>query len=77
MSRRGAITASQRELYELILALHEHRGEYPSQRYLAQFLGVSLKTVQERLASLYRRGWLCSPTPAGASIRAEILSIQQ
>lgn len=65
MTERAPLTARQRELYELILALYEHRGEYPSQRYLAQFLGVSLKTVQERLIVLYRRGWLGSPTPGG------------
>jgi Mn-dependent DtxR family transcriptional regulator len=64
---RAPLTPTQRELYDLIIALREHRGEFPSQRYLAQFLNVNLKTIQERLVVLYRRGWLKSPTPGGAA----------
>lgn len=66
---RAPLTAAQREFYELIVALYEHRGDYPSQRYLAQFLNVNLKTVQERLGVLWRRGWLETPTPQGAALR--------
>ena len=64
-NRRSPLTTAQRELYDLILAVYEHRGEYPSQRYLAQLLNVNLKTVQDRLVVLWRRGWLESPSPGG------------
>lgn len=72
--RRAPLTAAQRELYELIVEIHEHRGSYPSQRELAEkYLGVNLRAVQDRLYELHRRGWLRSPTPAGV-VPPEILS---
>lgn len=78
------LTARQAETLRVIVAFWRATGEAPSQRYLARRLCVDLKTIQERLHSLYRRGWLISPSPGGCRClhdeaiveRAEILSGQ-
>jgi DNA-binding FadR family transcriptional regulator len=62
---RAPLTASQRELYDLILEIQEHRGGLlTTQQELAEkYLRISRAAVQERLAALYRKGWLRSPWP--------------
>ena len=53
----------QRAVMRVIATYHEATTEYPSARYVARRLGVSLATVQEHLRALCRKGWLKVPAP--------------
>jgi DNA-binding MarR family transcriptional regulator len=59
------LAAQQRAVLVLITRYYQATGETPSMRYLARRLDLHLKTVQQHLDALYRKGWLRSPDPGG------------
>lgn len=59
------LAARQRAVLTLIARYYQATGETPSMRYIARRLQLHLKTVQQHLDALYRKGWLRSPNPSG------------
>lgn len=73
------LTDRQREVLLLIQRVLEHDDRPPSVPYLAAKLRVHHSVVQDHLYALWRKGWLCSPTPAGVRCThaaAEVLRFQ-
>jgi hypothetical protein len=59
------LTPAQRQIVRYIRAVWEVQGRPPTERCIAERLGVHLSTVQGHLQGAYRRGYLKSPSPWG------------
>ncbi len=64
------LSPRQRELLRYIRDVWRVQGRPPTERCIVEYFTavgrpMCLRTVQEHLAMLYRKGWLRSPTPAG------------
>lgn len=67
------LTARQQKILSEIDGYCQATGEPCSSRYLARRFSVHHSTIQEHLATLYRKGWLRTPN-SPSSLRRNFLS---
>jgi hypothetical protein len=64
--RTAPLSPRQRDVLRLLQAIMRAAPDRPpSVPYLAAKLHVHHSVVQDHLSALFRKGWLCSPTPSG------------
>ena len=59
------IAVRQRDVLRLAMRYQDATGDPATVEYLAKKLGIHRKTVQQHLDALYRKGYLCEPSPRG------------
>lgn len=55
---RPELTERQQELLDYIVASVHERGIAPTHREMAEYQGIALKTIVERVAALEKKGYV-------------------